>query len=118
MRRLLLTAIMITLLASTAAFAAGDHPSPWKRVSVLSDLYSGTDSNGNYVMDPGSYYLESDIETDRTLIIPSDKTVTICLHGNKLKGKAASSLNSVFHLEGNAVFTIQDCSEGGTIINN
>ena len=115
MKRLLLTMVMITFLASSAAFAAGVHPDTWYKVSDLTNMYEAIDLNGNYLMNPGSYWLEKDIETGHTLVVPSGKTVTICLHGHVLKN--TSNINSIIHLDGDATLNIQDCSANGKILN-
>lgn len=78
--------IALLFLMGFSASAADPHYG-WKGVNGISDLvYNYTPGAEYQTVQPGNYYLNTDISVDNYFVVSSG-AVTICLHGHKLETK-------------------------------
>ena len=107
--------ITLLFLMGFSASAADPHYG-WKGVNGISDLVYNYTSGAEYqTVQPGNYYLNTDISVDNYFVVSSG-AVTICLHGHKLETKKKSY---TFIVRGGATLNIEACGSGaGSVVNS
>ena len=71
-------------------------------------------SDGDWILPAGNYYLKNDITVEYAIVISSNVTVTICLNGKTITGQTATHNNTtdpVFRVEKDGKLTLTDCQE-------